>query len=215
MKAVANWFWIAGGVIAGLIIFTIAYQQIVDINRAAAEHRNTEQFYEIKNIADNICWGSPGNKREYRVSLSQNVDGIYTTPDKYDEIDGEELTKRILSDDDNTGKYICIKVKGKRIQCEDLECDTTMNFIGAVPEEFSLSKLVNKLTGRGEIYDYYLQFEKTGNGVNIVTVSYRCPLSFESLVKCEGKSIVLLDRNLLLIGDSTYFVSYQNRLKRF
>jgi hypothetical protein len=167
MKAIANWFWIAAGVIAGLIVFAIAYQQIVNINKTAAEHRNIEQFNEIKNIADNLCWDTSGNKREYKVSLSENVEGIYTTMDKDVEISGGNLVNKIVSDEFNTGNYLCIKVKDKRIQCEDLECNTTMPFIGAVPESFSLSALINSLTGNGKIYDYYFQIEKSESDVVI------------------------------------------------
>jgi hypothetical protein len=171
MKGVSYWFWIVGGVIAGLVIFTIAYQQIVDINRTAVEHRNIEQFNEIGNIADNLCWSSSQNKRDYKVSLSENVGGIYVASDKYEEYYGEELLGKIISGDSGNGNYLCIKVKDKRLQCEELECNTTMPFIGAVPEEFSLSALVNNLIGRGKIYDYNLEFEKVGEDVNIKILS--------------------------------------------
>jgi hypothetical protein len=214
MKGVSYWFWIAGGVIAGLIIFTIAYQQIVDITRTAAEHRNLEQFNEIKNIADNLCWNTPGNKREYSVSLSENVEGIYTTSDKYEEYVGEKLLDNIISDDSGTGKYLCIKVKDKRLECEELECNTTMPFIGAVPEEFSLSALVNNLVGKGKIFDYYLEFEKIGEDVNIKTLGYRCPVSFDQLIKCDNKNTVALLQNLLVIGDSTFFVDCCDQLSK-
>ena len=121
MKAVSYWFWIIAGVIAGLIIFAIAYQQIVDINRTAADHRNLEQFNEIKNIADNLCKSFSGNKREYSVSLSENVEGIYTASNKEDVYEKKELVDMILSKTYYTGKYLCIKVKDKIPQCEDLE----------------------------------------------------------------------------------------------
>jgi hypothetical protein len=167
MKAVSYWFWIVAGVIAGLIVFAIAYQQIVDIHKTSIEHKNIEQFNEIKNIADNLCWSTSGNKREYPVSLSENVEGIYTTLDEYEEISKENLANNIVSSESNTGNYLCIKVTDKRVQCENLDCNTTMPFIGAVPEEFSLSVLVNSLTGKGKIYDYYLEFEKGGSDVLI------------------------------------------------
>jgi len=42
-----------------------------------------------------------------------------------------------------------------------------MPFIGSVPEEFSLSALVNKLTGRGKVFDYYLEFERMKENVSV------------------------------------------------
>jgi hypothetical protein len=148
------------------------------------------------------------------VSLSENVEGIYVASDKYGEYDIENLLDNIISGDSENGKYLCIKVKDKRVQCENLECDTTMPFIGAVPEEFSLSSLVNNLIGRGKIFEYYLEFEKIGQNVDIKTIGYKCPLSFDPLIKCGSKNIAVLDKNLLVIGDSTFFVECCNQLSK-
>lgn len=167
MKGISYWVWIAGGVIAGLIIFTIAYQQIVEINRATIEQRSLEQFSEVKHIVDNLCWSFAGNKREYTVSIGDMVEAIYVTIDKYKEYEKKDLVGEILSGKPVLGNFLCIKITDKRVNCEELECNATMPFIGSVPEEFSLSALINKLTGRGKIFDYSLEFERKENIVEI------------------------------------------------
>ena len=167
MKGVSYWFWIIGGVIGGLLIFTIAFQQLVGMKDTATQQRTQEQFSQIKNNIDNLCWGSPGTKREYTISVSENVEGIYVASSKYKEYETEELTDIILSEGYATGDYLCIKVEDKRLNCEELECDATMPFLGSVPEEFSLTALVNKLTGRGKVFDYHLEFERMGDYVNV------------------------------------------------
>lgn len=208
MKGVAQWFWIAAGVIGGIIIFIVAYRQIGEISKTTSEQRSLEQFNEIKNIADNLCWGTPGNKREYTVRLSEKIEGVYVAESKYDEYEAEKLMDTILSSEDATGKYLCIKVKDKRLKCEELECDVTMPFMGAVPEEFSLSALVNKLMGRGEIFDYPLEFERMVYKINVRVQSgcEKLPIEFNQIIKCDNKNIVILLNNLLVVGDSTFFV---------
>jgi len=216
MKAVSEWFWMATGIIGGLIIFTMAYLQITEINKSATEQRSLEQFGEIKNIVDNLCWSNPGNKREYTVSLSENIEGIYVASSKYEEYEEKELMDMILSTEDSIGNYLCIKIKDKRLKCEELECDTTMPFIGSVPEEFSLSALVNKLTGRGKVFDYYLEFERMKDKVE-VKIRYGCETpspTFSQIITCSNKNVVIQLGNLLVIGDSTFFVECCDELSK-
>lgn len=167
MKGISYWIWIAGGVIVGLIIFAIAYQQIVQIEKSIAEQRSLEHFSEVKNIIDNLCWSFVGNKREYTISLSEDVEGIYTTLNQSEEYKNEQLINKTISGENATGNFLCIKIADKRLKCEEMYCNATMPFMGSVPEEFSLSILINRLTGKGKISDYYLEFERMGNGVNV------------------------------------------------
>lgn len=165
MKAVSEWFWLVAGIIGGLIIFTLAYQQIAEINKKNVEQRNLGQFTEIKNIIDNLCKSFAGNRREYSVSLSETVEGIYVAPSKYEEYGTVELVEKILKKEYGNGNYLCIKIKNKKLECEELNCNTNMPFMGAVPEKFSLSALVNNLMGRGKVFDYPLEFERRENNV--------------------------------------------------
>lgn len=167
MKGVSYWFWIVVGVIGGLIIFTIAYQQLVGMNITTVQQGDFEQFSEIKNTVNNLCWDFSGNKREYMVSLSERVEGIYVVSSKYEEYESGELIDMILSEEYNTGDYVCIKITDKRLKCEKLKCNTTMPFIGAVPEEFSLTALISKLMGGGKVFVYSLEFERKEDKVTV------------------------------------------------
>lgn len=167
MKGISYWFWIIGGVIAGLAIFAAAYQLMADISLRNAEQRSLEQFSQVKGMINNLCWEFVGNKREYSMDLSEYVEGIYTTFDKYTEYEKEELIENIISGNNSTGDFICIKIAKKRVRCEKLECNATMPFIGSLPEGFSLSALINRLLGRGKIFEYPLEFERMGNEVAI------------------------------------------------
>ncbi len=167
MKGISNWIWIAGGIIAALIIFSIAYNQIVQVSLAKVEQRSLEQYDETKSIIDNQCWSFVGNKREYTINLGETIEGVYIATNPYEEYEKEQLINKIISDETATGNYLCIKVKDKRLRCEELECNTTMPFMGSVPEEFSLSALLNKLMGRGRIFNYNLMFERMETKVEV------------------------------------------------
>jgi hypothetical protein len=216
MKGIEQWMWIAIGIIAGLVVFVFAYQQIAGIVKSSAEQKSIEQFNEIGSIVDNLCWSSDQNKREYVVHLGETIEGIYSVSDKYEEYKGTNLTNKLLSEDYSYGNYLCIKIKDKRTACKKLECNANMPFIGAVPEKFSLSALVGKLTGKGKTFDYYLNFQKDGKDVRIfIGNECRMPVSeFNPLIKCNGKNTVVLMNNSLIIGDSTSFVECCNVISK-
>ena len=164
---VSNWVWITGGVIAGLVVFSLAYQQIVQVNLARTEQRSLEGYSEMKSIVDNLCWSFVGNKREYTLSIGETIEGIYVASSQYEEYGSKELLNKILAKEESTGKFLCIKIKDKRLKCQELECDTNMPFFGSVPEEYSLIAFLNKLMGKGMVFTYRLLFERNETGVKV------------------------------------------------
>jgi len=77
MKGVSQWFWVAAGVVAGLIVFSIAYTQIGMLNKSKNIQRALEEYDEVKNIINNLCWSFSGNKREYKIHLPKEIEGFY------------------------------------------------------------------------------------------------------------------------------------------
>ena len=165
--SVSNWVWVVGGVITGLIVFSVAYQQIVQINLTRTEQTSLEAYSETKSTIDNLCWSFAGNKRKYTVNLGETVEGMYVASSLYEEYGREDLINKILTKKESTGNFLCIKIKDKRLKCQELPCNTTMPFLGSIPEEFSLIALLNKLMGKGLLFVYYLNFERTETGVEI------------------------------------------------
>lgn len=160
MKAVSNWIFLAGGIIVGLIVFSIFISILLYIKNSSIEQKSYERFLQIKDIINNLCWSHPGNKREYSITIGNTVKGIYLSRDKYTTYRDDELVNYIMNKRISEGNFICINIKDKRLRCEILECNASMPFIGSLPKQFSLSTLISLLTGNVETTSFDLRFER-------------------------------------------------------
>ena len=122
----------------------------------------------MKNIIDNLCWAFSGNQREFTLNLGETIDGIYIADNPYEEYSKDDLISKILDKDYGTGTYLCLKVKDKRLKCEELACETNMPTLGSLPVEFSFSALVNQIMGRGKVFTYPILLERNDTFVSIV-----------------------------------------------
>ncbi|MCK4429020.1 MAG: hypothetical protein KAU95_01490, partial [Candidatus Aenigmarchaeota archaeon] len=193
------WAWIIGGIIAGLLIFVIAYSHMMQTTQSMAEQKSLEQFTELSNMADELCRDFTGNTKELNnIILTENIKGIYATDDNYAELNNTELINKIVDEEISSGKYICIKIEDRKLNCKLLKCESKMPYIGAVPTEFSLSALVNKVAGNYEKFNYDLKLKRLSTIVEITKktdeketpANHECNLDFmctaeECLIDCE------------------------------
>lgn len=167
MKGMSEWILLIGGIIVAVLVIAIVFIQIQNSMKLVVEKRSVESYAEIANIANNLCWSFEGNTREYSFELGETIKGIYasgTPPAEYEDV---QLLNNIISKEQSSGESLCIKVEGKRVTCYQLGCNTTIPFIGSVPEQFSLSMLVNILLGKGRVTSYSLHFVREVNSVEI------------------------------------------------
>jgi hypothetical protein len=165
MKGISEWIWIVGGIIIGIILFTmgtIIYQNTL---RTSLEKRSLEEFSEVVTIINNLCWNYEGNVREYNLELGETVQGIYAADIPHDKYESVQLTNNIIAGQTSSGNNLCIQIQGKREQCEKLDCHATFPFVGAVPKEFSLSALI-----KGNVFNYFLQFGRKINPVEVEVI---------------------------------------------
>jgi hypothetical protein len=166
--SVPTWFWIAGGVIAGLLIFISAYQMLFQTTGVMSDQKALEPYNEIKSLVENdLCFSAPGNKRYLKVQLSESISAIYFTDDKYTTFSDEEYSIKAVEGEVMKGSLICLKIADRRLQCEELSCPASMPLIGAVPAERSLSALVDRILGRHKTFEYRLELEKKSDYVEI------------------------------------------------
>ncbi|MEM5832245.1 MAG: hypothetical protein QXT38_02970 [Candidatus Aenigmatarchaeota archaeon] len=170
MKAISEWFWVIASIIGGLIIFSIVRYHGIQMDIINEEQKSLSQFEEIKNIINDLCLSISGNVRTYTLTLSESIDGIYASKDKYTEFDKDELVKKILNEELSQGRFLCIKVRDNRLRCEELYCNTSFIYVGSVPEEFSLSALTNRLMGKSHVFIYNLVLSKREEEVYVATV---------------------------------------------
>jgi len=161
------WIWIAGSVIVGLLTFTIARSYFSHTLQITAEKRCLEQYVELANQINELCWSFSLNKREYSLILPERVEGLYVTDNKYLEFSKEEHVERILNGTESLGNYLCIKIEGRKKDCVELDCKARMPHLGAVPPEFSLSALINKFLGYPTEFKYELELIKINDTVII------------------------------------------------
>jgi len=131
------------------------------------EERDLEQFDELKAMLNELCWDFPGTKREKSLSLGEEVIAIYASPDKYTQFEKQEFFRKIEDKEVSNGKFLCIKMEGRRLRCEEIECEFSMPFLGALPYQPSLRDVINKILSGGKTFTYFLSLEKKENGVEI------------------------------------------------
>ena len=164
------WVWIIGGVIVGLLVFTMAYSHLTQTSKAMMERRSLEQYQELANQINELCWSFSQNKREYSIVLDDSVKGIYVAEDKYEEINETEHIEMIVNETESLGDYLCIEIEGKRKDCIKLDCKTQMPHLGAVPPEFSLSAMINQFMGHYYKFEYDLELMRMGNTIKIMKI---------------------------------------------
>lgn len=163
-----NWIWIAGGLIAGLLIFISAYQMLSDTTEVMSEQEALEPYNQIVSLVeDDLCYSAPGNKRYLDIELSESISAIYFTDDKYTKYTDDELLEKVLTEETTNGSLICLKQSGIRLECEELSCPVKMKIIGAVPTEESLSALIDRIFGRHETFSYNLVLERKSENVEV------------------------------------------------
>lgn len=161
------WMWIVAGIIAGLLILTLAYSYSLQMTNTVTEQSVLEQYDELYTQTNELCWSYLGNKKEYEMVLNKNIQGVYLTSDKYAEYNNTQFVDYILSENVSSGNFLCIKIKNKRTICKQFNCNATMPFLGAVPTEFSLTSLINNIKGNPESFKYNLRLKRDNAGINI------------------------------------------------
>lgn len=220
MRAVSEWMWIGAGVIVGLMIFSAAMYWLYQANISMSEQRSLDQFYEVKNIIDNLCWSFPGNKREYKFLVGETIEGVYATFNRSQIYPKEKLEELIKKGSISDGNFLCVKVKGKRVNCVSTNCNFSFPFIGTVSSKFSLSSFVNRLIGKGEVSEYNLVLERKVDRVEVYTenlMSTTIPMTTTTSTTTSTTTIISFECNLndimnTVSRDSIY--SYNSYLSR-
>lgn len=225
MKGISQWIWIVGSIIAAIIIFTMVYNQILLSSRAIVEQESIKQFSEITSNANDLCWETAGNKREFTLNLGDMVEGIYAAESAHIEYEKEQMINKIILNNNSIGNYLCLKITDKRLECEEVGCNVSFPFIGYVPEKFSLTALIDSLKGKNKIYTYSLVLRRDPDSINVflkglepttTTSTTIVPISTTTLPQEKGDMlIVALKANLKKVYSDSQISTLENKIKDY
>ena len=201
LKGITVWIWIIGGLIVGLILFTIFVQFISYIMRAREVESAKSTFQELANNARNICQtiaGAASSKLEKTFVFPDAVSDVYS-------VTSVSKSAEIQSEVRSYGRYLCMKIYEENV-CENIQCDVEMSNIKNIP---SLTTTINKILGKIGTKEYKLDIAKAFCGVSILKYGQvstdfcgeKCS-DVVSLIGCQGHSVVsLISNNTLVMTD--------------
>jgi len=201
MKGISVWIWIIGGLIIGLVMFTIFIQFLSYITRAREVESAKATFQELAGNARSICQTIAG-------AGSSKLEKTYVFPDAVSDLYSVNSTSKstaVPSEPRSYGRYICMKIYEESI-CENIKCNVEMSNIKNVP---SLTTTINKIMGRIGTKEYQLGITKVSCGVSVLKYG-EVPRDFcidkcsevISLVGCQDHTTVsLVGNNTLVMTD--------------
>lgn len=157
----ANLLWVIGGVFLAIVAFTIAYNLILTSIQTAQKQNMLNEFSSFTANVESVCLQEINNSMELKLKVLESVRVIFTTDDtsKIEEKVIEKIEKKQLV----RGKYICMQFKAEdKLRCEELSCDITSPYMGALEKYSDIQLFVKSLLGEAPVKEYPLVIKKTG-----------------------------------------------------
>jgi hypothetical protein len=161
---------IMGSVIVGILVLLLAYRILTSFIQQSQYQTALNNFNKLYSDIQKICLQEIGGKTRIRYQVPYFVRVVYfsydnknTIPAVYDLITGSEISE---------GNYLCIQFKKEQeVRCEQIDCVSTMPYIGALEEYNDLQLAVNKILGRPVLKEYTLFIEKNLDRTISVAIS--------------------------------------------
>lgn len=159
-------FYIIGGIVIGLLVFTIGYRLLTISINQAQEQNAVADFNKLYSNIQSVCLQELGNMMTTKIDIPYMVRVVYSTDDPFNP--PVTVVDIIKNNYNTTGKNICIQFKlEQKSRCMEVACNTSFPVIGALESYNDLQLMVNKILGRPLIKEYYLTINKTDFGINI------------------------------------------------
>lgn len=154
MKGLSVWIWIIGGLIVGMVMFTMFIQLLSYINLSKDREFAKENFGVIVKAAQSVCESREGTIITKIVSFPELTKGVYST----------NHSRYFIETGRGLGRYICIQFE-KETLCEEIKCNVEMIVIK--PEK-NLLNLVSRIVGESGYTDFTIKIIKNVCGVSIL-----------------------------------------------
>ena len=159
------WIYVLGGIIIAVITLLTAYILISNSINHAEKQIALNEFSSLFTDVQTVCLGEVNNSigpKKYSIPFIVRV--IYTTNETNKIL--PKVVDLIKNQNKTSGFKFCLQFKDEdKPRClpeypEVMYCNTTMPYIGALPETEDIWMMVNKILGKPRIKEYYLTIQK-------------------------------------------------------
>jgi len=165
----ATWFYVVGGIVIGLLVFTIAYHLISVSIVQAQKQAALSSFNSFHSKLETVCVGEINNSMLTKLKVPEQVRVIYVTDDTINPL--ATVVDKIKNEETDRERTLCMQFQDEEIlRCKKLTCNTTMPYMGILPESMDIEIYVRKILGQAPVKEYYLTLTKTKGDEVEVTI---------------------------------------------
>jgi pectate lyase len=160
MKGVANWIMVIGGVIMGIIIFTISISLLINHIKTMKRQTVLGELQDLHDQLTTVCKMGLGHKKTFYLVLPDTVRAVYVANRSY-EPPPDRVSVYISDKVSAVGNHTCIQFFDDNIPiCQYIGCDTQLTYMGSPSLKSSLQVLLAQLKGEYPVYEYTVEIEK-------------------------------------------------------
>ena len=165
----ATWFYVVGGIVLGILVFTIAYNLITVTMIHAQKQTALTNFNNLHTNIETVCLQEINNSMIVRLQIPLSVRVLYVTDDTKNLL--PTVVERIKNKEVNTGRNLCMQfVDEQTLRCRELTCNTSLPYLGSLPEQEDILIMVKKILGEALVKEYSLSIiKKTEEEVTVTT----------------------------------------------
>ena len=177
----AEWLYIAGGIFIAMLVFVIAYNLLTMQMIQAQKQNALADFNDLLTDIETVCLQEINNSMFTKINIPTSVRVLYVTDDTKNPL--AKVVENITNEQINVGKNICLQfIDEQIIRCKELTCNTTMPYMGSLPEYMDIKIMVKKILGEALVKQYSLLIVKTGGDKVIVATGEDLPVVPEGIV---------------------------------
>ena len=156
----ATWFYVIGGIVIGMLVFTIGYHLISVSIVQTQKQVALSNFNNLHTNLETICLQEINNSMVLKLKIPNVVRVIYTTNDTINPL--PVVIDRIKNEEINKERNLCMQFKDEQtLRCKELTCNVTLPYMGSLPESMDIKLFVKKILGQAPVKEYDLTLRKS------------------------------------------------------
>jgi len=208
MKALSVWIWFIGGVIIGIIVFSV-FIKLISLVAQGQQQEDAKKVYEnIVTSVNGYCDVREGMAMTPRIVFPNIVTNIYASTDKKNPNYEGNVT---------IGNYICMNISNV-VTCKWVSCEAEMMML---EKKEQLLSFIDRAMGRTGNTEYTLELRRTECGVALLELGMKsicspCDLDkADKLIFCQNTIPVLLTYDdIVLLADLTPWIAGKDGMKK-